>query len=53
MRAMTGTMLILLTIGSAHAEEWGTISGQIIVEGEVPDPELVIPKYENIKAGEG
>ncbi len=49
MRAMTGTMLILLTIGSAHAEEWGTISGQIIVEGEVPDPELLIPKDANIK----
>lgn len=41
--------LRLLLIGSAHADDWGTISGQIVVEGDVPDPVLLFAKDDDIK----
>jgi hypothetical protein len=49
MNIARGTALLVLLIGSAHADEWGTISGQIVVEGDVPDPVLLFAKDDAIK----
>jgi hypothetical protein len=49
MNVARGIALILLLIGSAHADEWGTITGQIVVEGDVAEPVLLHAKDANIK----
>ena len=42
-------MLLTLHCGIAIADEWGSISGQIVVEGDIPDRVLLIPKNSDIK----
>lgn len=49
MNVARGIALTFLLIGSAPADEWGTITGQIVVEGDVPEPVLLHAKDANIK----
>jgi plastocyanin len=42
-------MLSLFCCVSANAEDWGTVTGQIVVTGEIPEPVLLHPKGAPIK----
>lgn len=49
MNFVRGIALIFLLIGSSHADDWGTITGQIVVDGDVPEPVLLHAKDAEIK----
>ncbi|MBL8817826.1 MAG: hypothetical protein JNL58_17505 [Planctomyces sp.] len=44
--------LIVLAVNTSNADEWGSISGQIVVDGEIPPRELLFAKGSNVKDAE-
>lgn len=48
------TMLLLMAVSccAVSADEWGSIHGQIVVEGRIPPREILIAKDRNVKDGE-
>ena len=41
--------LAIVCSGAVSADDWGSIRGQIVVEGNIPEPELLIAKDANVK----